>query len=97
MRLTFEPSGRAVGETGQYYIEPKENQCVVCGSKEGCSRKFVIPKEYRKFFPECMKSHSSHDILLLCLDCHRTSHIADNCLRDQLAIMCKAPLMMHLK
>lgn len=97
MRLLFEPSGRAVGESGQYYSTPKTNQCVVCGTTENCSRKFVVPKEYRKFFPTIMKSHSSHDILLLCLSCHRSSSMEDNTLRDQLAVMCRAPLTRHFK
>lgn len=97
MRLCFEPSGRAVGQTGQYDLLPKENRCVVCGTKENLSRKFIVPKEYRKFFPVVMKSHSSHDILLFCLDCHRTSHMEDNRLREKLAIMCQAPMLPHLK
>lgn len=97
MRLTFEPSGRAVGGPGQYDLVAKENRCVVCGTTENFSRKFIIPKEYRRFFPIVMKSHSSHDILLLCLDCHRTSHLQDNRLRERLAIECGAPLLCHLK
>lgn len=97
MRLLFEPSGRAVGQTGQYDLVEKVNQCVVCGTKENFSRKFIIPKEYRRFFPLVMKSHSSHDILLLCLECHRISHMEDNRLRERLAILCSAPLICHLK
>lgn len=97
MRLTFEPSGRAIGQPGQYDLSPKENRCVVCGVTDNFSRKFIIPKEYRRFFPIALKSHSSHDILLLCLDCHRISSLEDNRMRERLAILCKAPLICHLK
>lgn len=97
MRLCFEPSGRAVGQPGAYDLEEKVNQCVVCGDRDNLSRKFVIPKEYRKFFPAIIKSHSSHDILLLCQSCHRDSNMEDNALRERLAILCDAPLICHLK
>lgn len=97
MRLLFEPSGRAVGQTGAYDLVEKMNQCVVCGTQENYSRKFIVPKEYRKFFPVVLKSHSSHDILLMCLECHRDSHMSDNILRQRLAILCNAPLVCHLK
>lgn len=51
VRLKFEPAGRAVGETGEYYRTPKSNQCVVCGESEKYIRKNVVPREYRKYFP----------------------------------------------
>lgn len=51
VRLNFEPSGRALGEVGQYYTQVKVNQCVVCGCTEKFIRKNVVPREYRKYFP----------------------------------------------
>lgn len=51
VRLNFEPSGRALGEVGQYYTQVKLNQCVVCGCTENFIRKNVVPREYRKYFP----------------------------------------------
>jgi len=51
VRLNFEPSGRALGEVGQYYTQVKLNQCVVCGCTEKFIRKNVVPREYRKYFP----------------------------------------------
>lgn len=51
VRLNFEPSGRAVGEVGRYYQNPKENRCVVCGRRDPLSRKNIVPREYRKHFP----------------------------------------------
>lgn len=51
VKLNFEPSGRALGEVGQYYTQVKVNQCVVCGCTEKFIRKNVVPREYRKYFP----------------------------------------------
>lgn len=51
VKLSFEPSGRALGEVGKYYTQIKVNQCVVCGCNEKFIRKNVVPREYRKYFP----------------------------------------------
>ncbi|KAH8358461.1 hypothetical protein KR093_000433 [Drosophila rubida] len=91
VRLNFEPAGRAVGDVGRYYQSPKENQCVVCGRRDAYIRKNVVPREYRKHFPVVMKSHTSHDILLLCPSCHQLSNISDNKIRNRLAVTCNAP------
>ncbi|CAK9807458.1 Exonuclease 3'-5' domain-containing protein 2 [Anthophora quadrimaculata] len=92
VRLKFEPSGRALGEVGQYYTQIKVNQCVVCGTSDKFIRKNVVPREYRKYFPLVMKAHQSHDILLLCPSCHEISNWHDLQLRRKLADMCAAPL-----
>ena len=64
----------------------KENRCCVCGlgpgsgsgSGSGASgpgsgylRHNIVPHCYRQHFPPFMKSHLSHDIVLLCLSCHQ--------------------------
>ena len=54
-----------------YYTTEKDNVCVVCGATEGVLRKMIIPHDYRKHFPQHFKDHMSHDVLLMCLDCHR--------------------------
>ncbi|XP_043466914.1 exonuclease 3'-5' domain-containing protein 2 [Leptopilina heterotoma] len=92
VRLKFEPSGRALGEVGQYYTQVKLNQCVVCGTNEKFVRKNVVPREYRKYFPLVMKAHQSHDVLLLCPSCHEVSNYYDVELRRRLSQMCDAPL-----
>ncbi|VVC96045.1 unnamed protein product [Leptidea sinapis] len=92
VRLRFEPSGRSVGDVGRYYQAVKENKCVVCGESNFYTRKNVVPKEYRKHFPELMKEHSSHDVLLLCLVCHQRSNMYDQAVRQRLSRMCDAPL-----
>lgn len=91
VRLTFEPAGRNVGDAGQYYATPKDNFCVVCGKSNSYIRKYIVPREYRKFFPAVMKSHTSHDVLLLCPDCHQRSNMSDLMIRKKLSFMCNAP------
>lgn len=36
----------------------------------------VVPACYRKNFPVHQKSHRSHDVLLLCFNCHEVAHKA---------------------
>ncbi|CAK1600277.1 unnamed protein product [Parnassius mnemosyne] len=95
VRLRFEPAGRSVGDVGRYYQLTKENKCVVCGSNNSYIRKNVVPREYRKYFPEIMKDHSSHDVVLLCVECHQRSNMRDQSVREQLAAQCEAPLSVH--
>ncbi|KAG6456921.1 hypothetical protein O3G_MSEX010014 [Manduca sexta] len=95
VRLRFEPAGRCVGDVGRYYQLTKENKCVVCSGETSCIRKNVVPREYRKYFPEIMKDHSSHDVVLLCAECHRASNMRDQTLRERLAAECAAPLPRH--
>lgn len=91
VRLNFEPAGRNVGDAGQYYATPKENFCVVCGKSNSYIRKYIVPREYRKYFPSVMKSHTSHDVLLLCPDCHQRSNMSDLNVRKKLSFLCNAP------
>ncbi|XP_052890506.1 exonuclease 3'-5' domain-containing protein 2 [Anopheles moucheti] len=92
VRLRFEPAGRAADEAGKYYLQAKENICVVCGAKSSFNRKNIVPRDYRKHFPVVMKEHVSHDVLLLCADCHQRSSLYDERLRQELAELCNAPL-----
>ena len=39
-----------------------------------------------------MKSHQSHDVLLLCVTCHQESNCLDLRLRQELAEECRAPI-----
>lgn len=38
-----------------------------------------------------MKSHTSHDVVLLCPSCHQLSNISDLKVRHKLSQMCNAP------
>lgn len=94
VRLNFEPAARARGEVGEFYKLPKLNQCVVCGASDSFNRKNIVPREYRKHFPDVMKSHSSHDIVLLCPSCNRLSSGSDMNVRLKLAAQCDAPFLL---
>ncbi|GFU03405.1 exonuclease 3'-5' domain-containing protein 2 [Nephila pilipes] len=91
VRLNFEPSGRPRLDNVFYTME-KSNQCVVCGRTENFHRKLVVPSEYRRYFPNLMKKNLSHDVLLLCVHCHKKSNILDQDMRQKLAKLCNAPL-----
>jgi len=91
VRLLFEPSGRPMPDA-DYYTTTKENVCVVCGGNESFVRKMIIPHDYRKYFPQNFKDHMSHDVLLMCLQCHRYAQQNDELLRQELAEKYKAPL-----
>ena len=69
IRLNFEPSGRRHVED-EFYLQEKENICVICGGTENLSKHHVVPYCFRKFFPEHLKKHSYHDVLLLCRPHH---------------------------
>ncbi|CAM1154706.1 EXD2 (predicted) [Pycnogonum litorale] len=94
VRLNFEPEGRPILD-GQYYIHNKDNRCVVCKSTKSLLRKNIVPHEYRRHFPGILKSHSSHDVVILCVDCHIRSNFMDAKLRQQLALQCNAPIGSH--
>ncbi|TPX71699.1 hypothetical protein SpCBS45565_g00907 [Spizellomyces sp. 'palustris'] len=71
IQLTFEPKGNGrVGEGEEYYLEDRENICVGCGGQVRLTAHHIVPFQYRKFMPLEIKSHASHDIVLLCNRCH---------------------------
>lgn len=69
IRLLFKPNGNG-WDGDEYYLSQKNNSCVVCNSKNELTKHHVVPYEFRKRFPMNFKSHSSHDIVFLCVDCH---------------------------
>lgn len=77
IRLRFQPNNRIADTTlAVYHVSAKANQCVVCGansSSDGSNhgmRHYVVPFCYRTLFPDAYKTHLSHDIVLMCIDCH---------------------------
>lgn len=91
VQLNFEPKSRPTSDK-DYYLQDKENICVVCGADEEYVRKIVVPQEYRKYFPSMLKDHSSHDVLLLCISCHLKCSDYEGAIRQQLSVECDAPL-----
>ena len=73
-RLYFEPNARGCvdenSKDSNFYTAPRSNCCVICGITENYLRFHIVPLLYRSCFPENLKSHKSHDVVLLCLSCH---------------------------
>ena len=53
-----------------YLRSAKQNICVCCGSDGHHIRHYIVPYAYRSLLPDDYKSHMSHDIVILCPDCH---------------------------
>eukprot|EP00761_Pharyngomonas_kirbyi_P008090 gb/GECH01008101.1/.p1 GENE.gb/GECH01008101.1/~~gb/GECH01008101.1/.p1 ORF type:complete len:331 (+),score=80.79 gb/GECH01008101.1/:1-993(+) len=91
IQLTFQPHGP--GNAGDnFYLSDKENECVCCGTEEHLTKHHIIPHEYRKWLDENIKSHSSHDIVLLCSFCHDNYECEALHLRKKIANEFNAPL-----
>lgn len=68
--LTFQPKGFG-NQQDLFSLSPKENKCVCCGTEENLSQHHIIPIVYKKHFPLDIKSHDCHDVVILCVSCHR--------------------------
>ena len=95
IKLLFEPKGRPEDEGNDFYIQSKKNICVGCGEGNHYLRYRIIPSCYRVHFPEHLKSHRSHDIVLLCVDCHETAHAAAEKYKRELAAEFGIPLFVR--
>ncbi|ONK75540.1 uncharacterized protein A4U43_C03F17970 [Asparagus officinalis] len=93
--LLFEPKGRPEDEDNDFYIQSKKNICVGCGEKNHYLRYRIIPSCYRVHFPEHLKSHRSHDIVLLCVDCHEIAHSAAEKYKRQISKEFGIPLFVQ--
>lgn len=93
--LLFEPKGRPEDEGNDFYIQSKKNICVGCGEGSHYLRYRIIPSCYRMHFPEHLKSHRSHDIVLLCVDCHELAHAAAEKYKKQVAKEFGIPLFVR--
>ncbi|XAR55382.1 Ribonuclease D [Bertholletia excelsa] len=93
--LLFEPKGRPEDEDNDFYIQSKKNICVGCGEGNHYLRYRIIPSCYRIHFPEHLKSHRSHDIVLLCVDCHEIAHAAAERHKKQIAAEFGIPLFVR--
>ncbi|KAI9177536.1 hypothetical protein LWI28_016403 [Acer negundo] len=94
--LLFEPKGRPEDEGNDFYVQSKKNICVGCGEGNHYLRYRIIPSCYRMHFSEHLKSHRSHDIVLLCVDCHEVAHAAAEKYKKQIAAEFGIPLFIHI-
>lgn len=79
IRLLFEHNGSTNDSCGNkegtssealYLRTAKQNICVACGRDGYIIRHYIVPYSYRSLLPPEYKSHMSHDIVILCPDCH---------------------------
>jgi len=77
-----------------FYLGSHRNVCVICGNTDQSQfRKFhVVPHAYRQHFPIYFKSHSAHDVVLLCLNCHPLADREMARMRRTISIEMKVPL-----
>ena len=69
IQLTFVPKGNGKADY-PYYTSEKKNICVCCSSCFELTKHHCVPRCFRKYFPKEYKSHSCHDVVLLCKVCH---------------------------
>lgn len=69
------------------------NQCVVCGRSDTLSAHHVVPYGVKRHYPMHLKSHTRHQVVLLCEE----HHLAIEALNKQLTEDPYAPLDAHFK
>ncbi len=91
IQLSFMPKGRG-HDLDPFYLSKKDNHCVVCGEKEDLTRHHVVPRCYRRYFPDRIKNRNSHDVLLVCIPCHEEYEREASRLKRELAIKYNVPI-----
>eukprot|EP00580_Thalassiosira_gravida_P002046 CAMPEP_0201603782 /NCGR_PEP_ID=MMETSP0492-20130828/4124_1 /ASSEMBLY_ACC=CAM_ASM_000837 /TAXON_ID=420259 /ORGANISM="Thalassiosira gravida, Strain GMp14c1" /LENGTH=471 /DNA_ID=CAMNT_0048067645 /DNA_START=52 /DNA_END=1467 /DNA_ORIENTATION=+ len=75
----------------RYLRTAKRNVCVRCGDDGHHMRHYILPYTYRTLLPEEYKKHMSHDVVILCPDCHVTCERASKgrmkALEDQIRMV----------
>ena len=85
--MTFEPNRSDVPNStdDQFYCQENRNICVICAKDKDYARFHIVPSVYRTHMPESMKSHRSHDVVLLCFDCLSNGLKQQDILKRELA------------
>lgn len=94
IRLTFEPKSRS-NSSDPYIITEKLNKCVVCGTEElnVLTKHHIVPIEYRRLFPDVIKSRNCHDVVPICRNCHDVyEEVYASVMRQSLAEKYNAPI-----
>lgn len=68
----------------KFYLQERDNKCVCCGSFEGLNKHHIVPRTYRKHFPDNVKNHSAYDVLPLCHKCHEAYETHANMFKREL-------------
>ena len=96
IKLTFEPKGRG-NANNPFYLQEKLNICVVCATNKNLTKHHCVPYCFRKHFPDHLKSHTSHDVLLLCRECHNKYEVVADQLKKELSSQYDVQLQSRLK
>lgn len=91
IKLNFKPNGLG-NHNKNYGLSEMENKCVNCGTEKSLTKHHVIPISYRRYFPNELKSHNFHDVLLMCADCHETYERKADELKQKISIEYDSPL-----
>lgn len=91
VQLTFEPKGK--GHLGDdFYLQPKKNICIVCGTSENLTRHHIVPMAFRRYMDLSVKNHDCYDVVLLCVECHERYEVEAHKLKTILAKEYDAPV-----
>lgn len=88
LQLKFTPQGLG-NHNHPFHMAPKPNICVVCGTEESLTRHHCVPRCFRKFFPESLKINASHDVVVMCDDCHSNYEQYASALKNELTAISK--------
>lgn len=84
IQLTFTPKGNG-NKDDEFSLALKFNKCVCCGTKENLTRHHIIPRCYKKHIPLNLKIRDSHDVVVLCINCHINYERKADLLKQELA------------
>lgn len=94
VRLKFKPKGYGHCDNA-FYLTPKQNICVVCGANQDLNRHHVVPRCYRRYFEDQVKSHDMHDVFPLCVKCHNAYEEHASRLKEEIGKEYGIPLNGH--
>ncbi len=94
IQLTFKPKGMGHSSdvNKNFFLSKKEAKCVVCGSEKELTKHHCVPYFFRSIWSKIEEekkhvNHTMHDVLIICIDCHRkyekeASKFKDNLIKD---------------
>lgn len=72
-KLLFEPAGDAHA-SDPYFLMPKKNVCVVCGTDQKLTHHHVFPLCYKRHIrnKSAVSAYGMYDVMAVCVTCHDT-------------------------
>lgn len=84
IRLRFEPRGRTSQDHPLMLFE-RSNICVVCGGDTGLTKHHIVPSGFIRYFPLKYRWAATHDVVVMCIDCHRKYEMAASQKKQEIA------------